>query len=329
MLTFRTPLAPPDFPFDIHHRQRILCTGSCFAENIGEMLGRSKFQTDVNPFGILYNPLSIAEMLERLLENRRFAAGDLLEHEGLWHSLSHHGSFSKPDQTATLSGINRRMESAENFLKSADFLLVTFGSAVGFFYKKQNLLVGNCHKLPAAEFEKKTLELDTIAKTWSLLLDKLCVRQPGLKIIFTVSPVRYLREGFVQNQRSKARLILACEQLADKFEQVFYFPAYEIMTDDLRDYRFFEADMVHPNRLAIEYVWKIFGESFFTEETKKLNAEIEKIKAAAGHRPFHPMEAAHQQFLKKQLDNIADLKKRHPYLDFDTEEAHFLSGLKK
>lgn len=324
METFRTALSAQPAPFAIGHADRLMLVGSCFTEHIGGRLASCKFPTLTNPFGIVYNPASIVRCLERLFaENQFFSEQNIFENAGLWHSWEHHGYFSKPDPIEMLTGLNLAYSEAATFLKKANHLLLTFGTADIFELKTTGLIVANNHKMPAAHFQERRLSVAEIAASALGILQKLKSENPDLQVVVTVSPVRHLRGGAVANLRSKATLALACEEICRQLDFAHYFPAYELLLDDLRDYRFYAADMVHPSDVAVDYIWNFFADTFFSPETKRLNERIGKITAAAQHRPFHPDTAEHRAFARAQLEAIASLKKEWPGLDFRVEEAYF------
>ena len=305
MQAFRTTLSTPEFDFDISHNDRIFCIGSCFAEHMAQKLRKNKFETYLNPFGILYNPISIKKTLQSLLEKNQFTKDHLFINQGLWHSFDHHGSFSTPNKSETLLGINDAFNKGQAFLRQTTRLIVTLGTANVFVHKKSGKIVANCHKLPGIEFERKRLSVEKIVEQLSLVFEKIKNQNSDLQIITTVSPIRHIRDGLIENQKSKAVLLLALDEICRNLDFVHYFPSYEIMQDDLRDYRFYEADLVHPNDLAIEYIWDIFKQAFFNKNTLELIAKIEKIVTASQHRPFHQASDQHQHFLIDQLKNIA------------------------
>lgn len=322
--SFRTVFPPSPANIQIGHGDQLMLIGSCFTEHIGGRLAGRKFNTLVNPFGIVYNPVSMARCLERLLSgNQPFKADSLVQHMGLWHSWEHHGHFSKPDQAQTLAGINAGYEQAVNHLQGSSRLLLTLGTAEVFSLKHNGQIVANNHKMPADMFQQKRLDAGEVTDALGAALEKLTQKIPGVQVILSVSPVRHLRNGMVENQRSKAVLLLACEALCRRLPNVQYFPAYELLLDDLRDYRFYASDMLHPSELAVEYIWQYFSDMFFLAETKQLNTAIEKILAAAAHRPFHPDTAAHRAFAEKQLAAISALQQEWAGLDFGQEEAVF------
>lgn len=324
METFRTVLKSPPAPFAIGHSDRLMLVGSCFTENIGQRLADFKFPASTNPFGIVYNPASIVRSLERLFaENQFFDEQDIFENAGLWHSWEHHGRFSKSDKTEMLAGLNAAYSEAAAFLKKTNRLLLTLGTADVFALKTTGQIVANNHKMPAAYFQERRLPMTKIAEQTVGVLQKIKSENADLQVVVTVSPVRHLRGGAVANQRSKATLVLACEEICRQLDFVFYFPAYELLLDDLRDYRFYAEDMVHPSDTAVNYIWDFFADTFFSEKTKTLNERIGKITAAARHRPFNPDTTEHRAFVRTQLDAIENLKKAEPNLDFSMETAHF------
>jgi hypothetical protein len=327
MQQFRTILPSPNYDFDVNHQDQIFCMGSCFAENMAHKLQRNKFATLLNPFGILYNPVSIAKAFSLLLEENPFPENELFKHHGLWHSFDHHGHFSKPDKAATLQGINSALANGRAFLKNTNRLIVTLGTANVFVHKKSGEIVANCHKIPGTEFTRKRLDLETVIEKLSSIFEKLKAKNPKLQIITTVSPIRHIRDGLIENQKSKAVLLLALDKIGSNLDFVHYFPSHEILLDDLRDYRFYEADLIHPNKVAIDYIWDYFKQSFFNGATIELITEIEKIVNASCHLPFHSESDQHQIFLKQQLEKINLLKEQFPFLDFNDEKMVFENQL--
>ncbi|MEZ4927568.1 MAG: GSCFA domain-containing protein [Saprospiraceae bacterium] len=324
MEPFRTVLPARAAPFTIGHNDHLMMIGSCFSVNIGERLLQRKFRTAINPFGIVYNPLSIAGCLDRLMaEKQAFTEDELFENAGLWHSWEHHGHFSKPSRAETLEGINSAYAQAVKELKSTNTVILTFGTSIVHYLKENGQVVANNHKMPAAVFGQRRLDIQEICEALSPVLTKLTRQNPGLRIIFTVSPVRHIRNGLEENQRSKAVLLLAVEALCRQFDHAFYFPAYELQLDDLRDYRFYASDMLHPSEQAVDYIWQYFSDAFFSGETQQLNAAIEKITTAAAHRPFHPDSVEHKAFKAAQLKAIEKVKREWPGLDFSGEERVF------
>jgi len=318
-MNLRTSLPASTYDFGISHDDHIFCMGSCFVENIGQRLIAKKFSTELNPFGILYNPISIAKSLHFLLEDYPLPEKYLVENQGIWHSFYHHSRFSRTNKSAMLAAVTESRNRASQALQRANRLLLTLGTAFVFEHRTLQEVVANCHKLPATQFIRRRLAVAEIVEKLVPVLKQLKSEKPALEVLLTVSPVRHLRDGFVENQRSKATLILAVDALCEQLDFVQYFPAYELLLDDLRDYRFFDKDMVHPSAVAVDYVWNHFAESFFDAKTKQLNAQIDKIQQAIQHRPFQPESEAHQAFLHKQLEKLAALQQQAPQLDFSTE----------
>ncbi|GAB4262684.1 MAG: GSCFA domain-containing protein [Saprospiraceae bacterium] len=323
MDAFRTVLKIQASDWKIDHQSPLLCVGSCFAEEMGSRLKRLKFPVFLNPCGIVYNPLSISRCLEFLLQEKQFEQKDLFEHDGLWHSFDHHGSFSAADAHTVLNKINQSIRAGSAFLRSAKVLVLTLGTAHVFRLKSNFRIVANCHKLPGQQFERLRLQVPEIVSALGNTISALQELNPGLKIILTVSPVRHLRDGLVENNRSKAALLLAVDQLCSDFSKVHYFPAYELLIDDLRDYRFFAEDLSHPNRLALDYIWQRLTDTYFSPATKQLCEEIESLKRAGEHRPFHPASEKHRQFLRQQAEKCRQLAERNPHLDFSEELNYF------
>ncbi len=327
MSNFRTVLPLEKANFDINYRSPILCIGSCFTENIGRLLATHKFPTLLNPFGILYNPISIKNSLEVLLSEKKYTASDLFFHQDLWRSFDHHGVFATTNQQQALSIINDQLEIARIFLKQTKRLVLTFGTANVFINKSTEKVVANCHKLPNTNFEKRRLSVAEIIAALSPVLQQLKMHNEDLEIIFTLSPVRHIRDGLLENQRSKATLLLALENLSKECSFIHYFPAYELVLDDLRDYRFFGKDMIHPNEIAIDYIWNCFQQTYFSTETMAILKQVKKIVQASQHRPLHEQTITHQQFVRKQLEKIIAFSKQYPFINLKTEQETFQAQL--
>lgn len=324
------------FEFDIKKikkpiglNSKLLLIGSCFTENIGEKLRKHKFKVLENPHGILFNPVSVADAIADYISNKKYSESDLFLLNETWHSWKHHSRFSGLTQTECLEKINTAITDAHNYLKEADYLVITLGSAWLYTLteKASNAVpysvAANNHKAPSDWFQKKLLNPSDTVYLLNELIKSLQTFNPKLRIIFTISPVRHLREGLVENNRSKAVLIQAVHQLVDNYEQLYYFPAYELVIDDLRDYRFYAEDLVHPNYQATQYVWEKLVDACMDDETKMLMKEIAEINLAYQHKPFNPNTEMHQLFLKNYLSKTIQLSKKHPYLNLDTEIAYF------
>lgn len=301
--------------------------GSCFAEHISQRLEQYKFKTYLNPFGILYNPVSIAWGLEFLLSKASFGPEDVFLHQTLWHSFRHHGAFSHPDRDTMVDQLNEHLQLARTFLGKTTKLIITLGTAYGYVHRASGEVVANCHQLPAQHFAKEMLDPVAIQAQLGKALQMVKSRRPDLQVLLTVSPIRHIRDGLIENNRSKARLLLVAEKLEQALDWVHYFPSYELVLDDLRDYRFFKDDLVHPSAMAVDYVWDHFAQALFREETVELIRQIEKIRKASAHRPFHPESTAHQAFLRKQLLQIDQLESVYPFLDFVAERRAFTTQI--
>ena len=322
-MNLQTPVIFPKASFDINHRSSILLFGSCFSENIGLKLKENKFSVNVNPFGILYNPISIYNVINRLLDKQGFTEKDFTHHNSSYHSLMHHGSFSNANLNDALNKVNNEFNIAANQLETADFLLITFGTSSVFRLKETNEVVGNCHKIPANQFSRERLTVREITLTWSNLIERALTSNPKLKLIFTVSPIRHFKDGAHENQLSKSILHLSIDNLMKQFlDNAFYFPAYEIMMDELRDYRFYTDDMLHPSNLAQDYIWKRFGETYFSEETQSIIAQWQPIHQALSHKPYNRDSEAYQKFLCRTIDDIQAFEQKHTFISCLHEKQH-------
>lgn len=311
------PIAP--FPQKINYSHSFMFLGSCFAENIGDLMNEHKFKTILNPHGVLYNPLSIAVALRRYMKIDFLTEDELFFANDCWNSWEHHSRFSNPDKQICLTNINKCISEAHTFLKNADWIFITFGSA--YVYKKNERLVGNCHKQTQKEFSKTMISISEMQDEYKLLLKELLAFNPKLKIVFTISPVRYIRDGVLENNLSKSRLIETVHQLTSK--NVIYFPAYELVIDDLRDYRFYKEDLVHPNEQAIKYVFEKFVSSNFEEKSIQLFNSIKEIITAKNHKPFHSNTDSHKKFQNNFLERCKKMQLENPELDLQEEISFF------
>ena len=322
---FQTIVDIQQFPWKTGYSCANIFMGSCFTENVGNRMADLKFDTDINPFGILYNPVSVANGLWFLLQNKEFTEADLIEANGLWHSFFHHGRFSFTDKQDTLEAINKRIKSSADFLEKAGFLFITFGTACVYRYKKSGQIVSNCHKIPANEFERVRLYVNEIVSEYEVLLKELKSKNPLLKIIFTVSPIRHWKDGAVENQRSKSVLLLAIDEIITRMGSDFcaYFPAYEIVMDELRDYRFYADDMIHISDFAVNHIWEKFQTSLFDTESLLIMPQIQKIIKATNHKPLHKNSGEYLKFLKQMQEETLRLESSYSYLDLSSEKEYF------
>lgn len=316
-MKLRTELSFSKAAFDINYQTPMLGIGSCFVENMGQKLVEKQLPFHQNPFGIVYNPLSIAAQLDILTTEKRFIESDLLNINGLFHSWLHHGFYSDDSVFSTLNNINSAIDDARLFLKNTKRLFLTFGSATVYALNTTGETVSNCHKAPPQYFNKKRLSTTEIVAAFLPILEKLSTQIVDLQVIITISPVRHLRDGLIENNLSKATLLLATDELTQKLPNVSYFPAYELVIDDLRDYRFFERDMMHPTAQAVDYIWQFFSETYFSEETKTVIREVEKIKAMQAHRPLKGSNTEGvKKFQEALVSKIEEIEKRFSFLSF-------------
>jgi hypothetical protein len=307
----------------IGYEHKMLVVGSCFAVSIGERLQGLKFAAMSNPFGVLYNPISLAQSLQRMSEKRLLAASDLCCGQGLWFSYTHHSRFAHPDRGECLRRLNESILRGAWGLKTADFLLVTLGTSWVYRLQKTGEVVACCHKMPDKEFDRIFLSPDETAAVLCSMVRSVQAKNPEVQVIFTISPIRHRKDGAHGNQLSKAALLLAVEQTLQKTENTSYFPAYEIVQDELRDYRFYADDMLHPSAAAVEYIWEKFEQAAIGDSAKKTMAEVKQLLAAKAHHPFNADAPEYRNFLKAQQQNLLLLKQRLPHLDWEDEESFF------
>jgi hypothetical protein len=325
MLTFRSEVFPDFFSEKFGYSHKTMFIGSCFTENIGKKLLELKFPTLISPFGILYNPVSVSNCLKYCISPLPFKKNDLFYFNEKWISFSHHGRFSGLNADEVLKDINNEMFFANRFIKETSVLYITFGTSWVYKHKKTNQIVANCHKLPSSDFEHYSLSIDNIVEIYCSLLDEIHKINSELKIVFTVSPVRHWKDGPVNNQLSKSILIVSIQELVKNFDFVSYFPSYEIMMDDLRDYRFYADDLFHPNQMGIDYIWDKFKECFIKTDSLELSGKVDQIVKAMAHKPFYPCTQAYQKFIENNLLSIKHLTIKFPNLDLSDEKDYFLA----
>ena len=309
-MIFRTEINPESFSQKINIKDKIFFTGSCFAENIGSFFYNHHFDVCINPFGILYNPVSIANSLNKIINNEEFTAEDLFHFNNKWLSFYHHGKFSDANKEQALSKINTKIRQAYKHLKETKFLFITFGTSWVYALKNNNQIVANCHKIPQQEFNRYRLNVEEIVDIYTKLISQIKKLSPEINIVFTVSPVRHLKDGAHGNQLSKSVLLLAVEEL-NSLSGVHYFPSYELALDDLRDYRFYAKDMTHLNEIAEQYIWEKLSQSAFDNETLEVLPKINKIFKAVNHRTFNPDSTEYQNFKDKINSKIENLEKQY------------------
>lgn len=327
-MQFHAEFFPKEFSEKIHLQHPIMLMGSCFTEQIGNKLADHKFSILQNPNGILFNPVSIARAIENYISLKQYTEDDLFYFNELWHSWDHHSRFSSIDKTLCIDAINISQQAAHAFLKQTKWLVITLGSS--FVYERKEIsdaylsVVANCHKIPNDRFNRRLLQSAEVKAVLQKMSDQIQQFNPDCTIIFTISPVRHLREGFIENNRSKAALIEAVHHITDH-QKIFYFPSYELIIDDLRDYRFYAEDLVHPNYSATNYVWQKFLETCIDPASQMLMKELAVIHAARNHKPFNKDSEAHKKFLDKNLQQVKILSEKYAFLNLKNEEIYFSS----
>jgi hypothetical protein len=314
-LQFTTKITIPKSNAPIDYNSKIMSLGSCFAENMSEKFNYFKFQNTVNPFGIIFNPVSIEKLLNRIVNKIEFTEKDIFFHNDLWHCYEVHSELSNSNKEDFLKELNLLIFQSFNFLIQTSHLIITYGTSWVYRNLETNDVVANCHKVPQKQFKKELLSIETIEASIQHTIELIKKVNSNCNFIFTVSPVRHIKDGFVENTLSKAHLISAIHS-TQKIKPINYFPSYEIMMDELRDYRFYATDMLHPNQVAIDYIWEMFKESSISETSFKLMDEVETIQKGLAHRSFNPDSERHLKFLKNLEEKIITLQNQFPFIIF-------------
>lgn len=314
-MKFRTEIKCPIATKQIDHDSSLVLLGSCFSEHMEDKFQYFKFDTFANPFGILFNPIAIETAVQCCVEKSHYSKEDLLKQREVWLSLNHHSQFDHRDQLEALNNINKQIDLGHKALKNASHVIITLGTSWVYRWKENNLVVGNCHKIPQKYFSKELLSLEEIVNSLKHIVSLIKGINNKASFTFTVSPVRHLKDGFTENTVSKSILHQAIHEVKKETE-FNYFPAYEIMMDDLRDYRFYKNDLVHPNDMAIDYIWKIFKESWISESSQETMKDIEDIQKSLAHRAFDASSDAHKKFLKKIDEKVKRLEQKFPEIEF-------------
>ena len=317
-MQFRTPIPITEVQFPIDYHSKILSLGSCFAVNMAEKLEYFKFQNSCNSFGIIFNPVSIEKLVQRAVHKRFFTEEDIFYHNDLWHCFEVHSELSNPDKVFFLDSLNDLIDLTNQQISESTHFLITYGTAWVYRNKESNQIVANCHKVPQKQFTKELLSVERIQTALQNTIQLIQTVNPEAEFILTVSPVRHIKDGFVENQWSKAHLIAAIHSTDNsQLTTHNYFPSYEIMMDELRDYRFYAEDMLHPNQLAIDYIWQRFKETAISKSALPVLEEIGSIQSSLNHRPFNPESESHQKFLVKLQKKITDICIRYPFMKFE------------
>lgn len=313
--TTKIPITQNANPID--YNSKIVSFGSCFAENMGDKLLYYKFQTQVNPFGIIFNPFSIEKLIERVVLQRYFTKDDIFFFNERWHCYEVHSELSDADSEVFLSKLNQILSDTQKQLQQATHIIITYGTSWVYRHIETNAIVANCHKVPQKQFSKELLSIDSIQKSIQNTVSLIATLNPKCNFIFTVSPVRHLKDGFVENQVSKAHLIAAIYATTNTKQQTLnYFPSYEIMMDELRDYRFYADDMMHPSSMAIDYIWERFAATQIDASAITTMELVQTIQKGLAHRPFNPNSESHQKFEANLKEKIATLEAQYSFMKF-------------
>jgi hypothetical protein len=314
-MDFRTPVTIARETNTIGYGQKTVFLGSCFANHMGRKFEYYQLPSSTNPLGISFQPTALVRLLERAVEEKPFSEADLICNNGVWNSLEVHSSLGSLAAETTLENLNHGLQSLRDNLKQATHLVVTLGTAWIYRYLETEQLVANCHKIPQRQFSKELLSPAEVTQSLESLYELAKTLNPKLRLVLTVSPVRHRKDGMVENQRSKSHLFAGLAPVLER-PDVKYFPAYELMMDELRDYRYYERDMVHPNPLAIDYIWERFKQTWITETDWKTMETVAKIRKGLAHKPFNPESAGHLAFLNKLREDVANMVNQYPHMNF-------------
>ncbi|WP_418501383.1 GSCFA domain-containing protein [Flagellimonas sp.] len=317
-LQTKVPIQPADNPID--YQNKVLLLGSCFVENMGAKFGYFQFRNSLNPFGILFHPLAIENLVQRAVDGPSYALDEIFEQDGMWYSFDAHSELRSGDSGELLKLLNQRLMETKRSLETASHIIITLGTAWVYRNVASKKIVANCHKVPQKEFQKELLTTDEIKTSLENCVALVKKVNPKAQFIFTISPVRHLKDGFVENQRSKAHLISAVHSILSSRAQsreLAYFPAYEIMMDELRDYRFYGKDMLHPNELAVDYIWEKFRSAWISPDCLSVMEEVDSIQKGLMHRPFNPDSDGHQKFRASLQAKITYLQEKYPFMKFE------------
>ncbi|MFI2741949.1 GSCFA domain-containing protein [Zhouia sp. PK063] len=314
MIPLQTQLSIPKSLNTINYQSKIALLGSCFVDNIGDKLSYFKFNTLVNPFGILFHPKAIHSLLEKVVKGEHFIEEDVFYFNEKWQSYAVHSDLSRASKEEILEVLNTSLLGAYEYLNKATHVIITLGTAWGYEILENNKFVANCHKVPQKNFKKRLFDVKEIYSLLHNIIHLIQGINPSIMIVFTISPVRHIKDGIIENQRSKANLITAVHQVLN--DNVEYFPSYEIMMDELRDYRFYANDLIHPNALAVQYIWEKFKNACINTSCYEDMEEVDKIQKSLAHKPFNENSVSHQKFLKNLNEKIAYLEAKNPAIRF-------------
>lgn len=306
----------PEKHNQIDYGSQIMLLGSCFVENIGEKLDYYKFQNFQNPFGILFHPLALENLITNAINQKVYTDSDVFFNNDQWQCYEAHSKLSKTTKDAFLRLLNSRIEISRNYLIGASHLIITLGTAWVYRHIASDTIVANCHKVPQKQFLKELLTVDTIANSLEAMVALIKQINPNVTILFTISPVRHLKDGFTENSLSKAHLVSAVHHVVEPRNRIYYFPSYEIMLDELRDYRFYNEDLVHPNNLAVNYIWERFQHVWIHQSAFNTLEEVDNVQKGLNHKPFNPNSESYQKFLKELKIKQEKLQSKYAHMKF-------------
>ncbi|CAN1505219.1 GSCFA [Flavobacteriaceae bacterium] len=318
-MNFTTQIPIPKNPNPIDYNSKIVSLGSCFAENMGDKFQYFKFKNSTNTFGIIFNPVSIEKIMDRVINDLLFTEEDVFFHNERWHCFEVHSDLSHSDAVGLLTNLNQILRETKKQLQEATHIIITYGTSWVYRNVESNEIVANCHKVPQKQFVKELLSVKTIQESIENTISLIRAINSNSNFIFTISPVRHLKDGFVENQVSKAHLITAVYNIVrteHSIQNTEYFPSYEIMMDELRDYRFYAEDMIHPSQIAIDYIWEQFKKSTIAETAYDTMEIVESIQKSMQHRPFNPNSESHKKFESKLKEKITKLVAQYSFMKF-------------
>jgi len=317
-MDFRTKVPVKEGSPKIEHSSGVFLIGSCFVENIGAKLEWFKFKNLQNPTGIIFHPSPMRRFFQRISNQEEYKKKNILEFNGGWQTLEAHSDMRRGTEKECLNDLNLALKNTRKFVENATHIIISLGTAWGYVYEDSEQIAANCHKIPQKKFKKELSSINDIVNDLEVISHSLLKINKNTRMIFTVSPVRHLKDGFQENQLSKAHLIAAVHQFINSNKQSNYFPSYEILMDELRDYRFYSQDMLHPNEVAINYIWNVFSEKWLSKKSLDLNVEIDKIQKALTHRPRDENSLEHRKFLTKLQVKIEEIQEKHPEITFSS-----------
>ena len=322
-MNLSTPLKTSKSEIEIDSQSKLLTMGSCFSDNIGNKLEAHQFNALVNPYGTVFNPISLSKLLDRSMNKTLIEIAEIDTHGERSFHYDFHSSFDSTNPDSVVSSINESINLTSEYINNTDILILTFGTSIAYRKLSDHELVSNCHKVPNKQFERIFIPIDEMVSTVSQSIEQFLHKRPNLRVVITVSPVRHTKEGLIDNLRSKSRLIETCHLLSEQFKTVEYFPSYEIMIDELRDYRYYDADMIHPSPLAVDMIWKTFMDTYFSEAAIRKVIDLDKLNRAANHRPFDSSSEGHKKFCLSQLKEIEKLQELYKEVDFEKYKEMF------